>query len=328
MYLRYVDDVFAIFASEMQSVEFLRRLNALHPSIQFTSEIEIDNKISFLDVLVEKVAGNTNFITSVYRKPTFSGLYTRWESFCSKRRKCALVATLTHRAIKICSQQRLQAELDFIKSVLASNGYPQDLVNTIIRSKITSLSNDKVYGPKKCPVYLHLPYIGAISERFERQTIKAVSSCFGSVLVRTIFSSRTVLPSSTKDRLPIHNKSNVVYKFVCHCDQWYVGRTTQRLRNRIVQHVPRKILKNKNIIIEPTKTSKNANNDDWKNKSAIKLHLLENNICRQNYQDERFNIITNGRTDFHLQVLESVYIQSLEPSLCRQKSFVYECLLF
>ena len=161
--------------------------------------------------------------------------------------------------------------------------------------------------------------------------MNAVSTCFESVLVRTIFHSRTLLPTSVKDHLPTHAKSNIVYMYTCHCDQRYVGRTTQRLRSRVVQHVPRKLINNSNIITNnnnkstcPTVSLTTDNN----NQSAIKLHLLNNENCRTNYQDSNFKIIANARSDFHLQVLESIYIQSLEPILCRQKSFVYECLLF
>ena len=43
------------------------------------------------------------------------------------------------------------------------------------------------------------------------------------------------------DVLPALQKSNVIYQFSCHCDSWYVGRTSQRLQDRIKQHVPKSI---------------------------------------------------------------------------------------
>ena len=33
----------------------------------------------------------------------------------------------------------------------------------------------------------------------------------------------------------------VICEYVCHCDSWYVGRTTQKLQERIKQHVPKAI---------------------------------------------------------------------------------------
>ena len=41
--------------------------------MSFTIETEQNNKISFLDISVNRELGK--FITSIYRKPTFSGVY-------------------------------------------------------------------------------------------------------------------------------------------------------------------------------------------------------------------------------------------------------------
>ena len=41
--------------------------------------------------------------------------------------------------------------------------------------------------------------------------------------------------------MPALQKSNVIYQFSCHCDSRYVGRTSQRLQDRIKQHVPKSI---------------------------------------------------------------------------------------
>ena len=79
VYFRYVDDTFAIFRNEKDSEEFLTRLNDLHSSLRFTFEKEKNNSLPFLDVHVERT--KTNYETSVYRKPMFTGQYLRWESF-------------------------------------------------------------------------------------------------------------------------------------------------------------------------------------------------------------------------------------------------------
>jgi len=42
-------------------------------------EKETDGRLPFLDVKIEKETNK--FLTSVYRKPTFIGQYTRWDSF-------------------------------------------------------------------------------------------------------------------------------------------------------------------------------------------------------------------------------------------------------
>ena len=119
LYQRYVDDIFSIFATETQCDQFFAVLNSLHPSLRFTVEKEKDGVLPFLDVKVEK--SSNEFLTSVYRKPTFTGLYTNWNSFEPTKRKTNLVGTLVHRALKICSKSKLQEELNQIRSILQQN---------------------------------------------------------------------------------------------------------------------------------------------------------------------------------------------------------------
>ena len=39
---------------------------------------------------------------------------------------------------------------------------------------------------------------------------------------------------------------------------------------------------------------------------------------------ERETILSKARSDFHLSVLESIFITLRKPNLCRQKEFVYK----
>ena len=105
VYFRFVDDTFAIFGSELDCDHFKGKLNLLHPALKFTVEKEHNNSLSFLDVLVEK--DGTGFLTSIYRKPTFTEQCTRWNSFSPKTRKISLIKTLVHRELMICSKTKL-----------------------------------------------------------------------------------------------------------------------------------------------------------------------------------------------------------------------------
>ena len=58
MWLRYVDDTFFLWPYGPEELSlFLKHINNIRPSIQFTKEVEDDGKISFLDVLVVKDSG-------------------------------------------------------------------------------------------------------------------------------------------------------------------------------------------------------------------------------------------------------------------------------
>ena len=76
IYLRYICNTFVTFTSHNDALTFFHRLNDLHQSLSFTMEEENSNKLPFLDVLVERCEF---FLASVYRKPTFTGLYLSWD---------------------------------------------------------------------------------------------------------------------------------------------------------------------------------------------------------------------------------------------------------
>ena len=77
-------------------------------------------KTFFLDVLVRKE--EKGFSTAIYRKPTFTRLYTRWDSYCSTNEKISLIRALIHRAKKICSPQHLKAETEKLLVLFEKNG--------------------------------------------------------------------------------------------------------------------------------------------------------------------------------------------------------------
>ena len=172
MYYRYVDDTFAVFNDNDECNKFFFHLNSLHPSLRFTFETECNRTLPFLDVLVEK--NDHEFVTAIYRKPTFTGQYIRWNSFCPMKRKTYLISTLVHRALVICSKSNLQNELSNIRLILTNNGYPEAAINTVITRKINQFRRPTQLGPKKCPVYLHLPWLANVSMRHEMQIKTAV----------------------------------------------------------------------------------------------------------------------------------------------------------
>ena len=94
-----MDDIFAVFNNEDDANNFFIYLNTKHPNIIFTMEKHIENKIAFLDVLVNNAGSNVH--TSVYYKNTYTGLLTNYFSFCSPLYKDGLIKTLIDRIYKI-----------------------------------------------------------------------------------------------------------------------------------------------------------------------------------------------------------------------------------
>ena len=85
IYKRYVDDIFVLFSSKEHLQLFVDYMNKQHKCLKFTSEAENDNSFSFLDIKITR--HNQQFKTSVYRKPTFSGVFTHYESYVDQTYK-------------------------------------------------------------------------------------------------------------------------------------------------------------------------------------------------------------------------------------------------
>ena len=199
------------------------------------------------------------------------------------------------------------------------------LTNTFITKTINQFHRPTQLGPKKCSVCLHLPWLGNVSMRYEMQIKTAVKCCYFAVEPCIVYTTRQLLPVAKKDVLPAFYQSNVVYQFLCHCDSRYVGRTSQRLQQRIKQHVPKAILQehisqDRSTLARSCKQIRSFKAET--SFSAIGQHLLKNPTCAREYNDNKFSILARGRTSFHLSTLEAAYIKTCKPNLSKQKKFV------
>ena len=63
------------------------------------------------------------------------------------------------------------------------------LIREFLKKLLRFQQNTKE-GPKKCPVYVKLPWIGENSLKFERKIKLSINNCFGAVQPRVVFSTR------------------------------------------------------------------------------------------------------------------------------------------
>ena len=237
MYCRFVDDVYCHDEDEDVCGTFLLTLNSLHLALRFTSEAEQNGSLSFLDVQISRNINTKSLDTTIYRKPTFTGLYIPWGSYTPTKSKRHLVKALVYRAHRICSPHLLQDELDRLTSIFTNNGYPKEFLAKLINEKPVT---DKPiqFGPDRCPVVLRLPWVGTGSARVEKDVRGIVCPSYPCVKLYVIFGTVRAF-SVKKDVLPTLSKSNLIYFFQCRqCEDRYVGRTLQHLGARIRQHVP------------------------------------------------------------------------------------------
>ena len=118
-------------------------LNCQHANIKFTSKIEENNSISFLDIKINR--DSNRFLTSVYRKPTFSGVFTNFDSYIPLSYKSGLISSLLYRAFKLCSNFEIfHQEIIFLKDIFKRNGYPSNFIDNCVKT-----FSDKIFIEKK-----------------------------------------------------------------------------------------------------------------------------------------------------------------------------------
>ena len=84
--------------------------------------IVCNNCFNFLDVKV--IREDNVFTTSVYRKPSFSGVYTHFDSYMPLSYKFSLVSTIIFRSFTICSDMpKFHQEICKIKDIFTKSGY-------------------------------------------------------------------------------------------------------------------------------------------------------------------------------------------------------------
>ena len=175
-------------------------MNSRHNSIKFTIEFEQNNEIPFLDILVKRCTDKT-FVTSIYRKKTFKGLYTKWDSFTPRKYKINLIRTLTYRCFRICSSASLlQSALnDLIKKLLLQYGYPQGVITYNINDVLNrnkNKPNDPVVTVPKKDIIILSPYLGLHSNQVAKRLKSCVYKFYSCINLKIIFQNTRYIKSS------------------------------------------------------------------------------------------------------------------------------------
>ena len=193
-YRRYVEDTFVLFKNIEHAEEFKTYINSCHPSINFTMDKEQDCKLSFLDVNIERTSTETcsTFVTSVYRKPSFSGLGTSFYSFVPFMYKINAIFTLVHRAFQLSSNYHLlHVELNYLRNFFAHNGFPRQLIENKIGQYLNKQLNPSELlptAPKKI-IYLKFPYYGEYAKKLEHRLKDLLIEYFPQFDFRVVFSN-------------------------------------------------------------------------------------------------------------------------------------------
>lgn len=74
-------------------------------------------------------------MTGFYRKPTFTAVYTNWNTFVPKSQKLNQIPALAHCALTACSPCRLDREMANIYSTFRDNGYLKNVVMRVVNAR-------------------------------------------------------------------------------------------------------------------------------------------------------------------------------------------------
>ena len=304
-YRRYVDDTFLLFDNLEQVPLFLNYLNSKHRNIKFTYETECNNAISFLDVLVSRVNGKVS--TSVYRKPTFTGLGTKYSSFIPRLFKINAIKTLLYRCYMISSNWSIfDDEVKFLTNFFQTNGFPLHIIENCISKFLNTIfvpSNTKLTEPVNTR-YIKLPYYGHLSYVIRNKLSKLLHTSYPDFSFKFIFTNNYTLKSLFPYKDPISPLliSNIVYEYTCPtCKCRYIGESRRNLTLRIAEHLgvsPR--------TYRPLSTPSH---------SSIRTHSLE---TQHAFSKHDFKILIKAQNTSDIKLLESLFIKHTNPELNNQ----------
>jgi hypothetical protein len=253
-YFRYVDDI--LLATTKNSVpHIVNSFNSYHHRINFTTELEENRCLSFLDLKI--IVTDNILLTDWFHKKTYSG---RLLSFFSNHPQChkiGIIYNLIDRAIILSHPKFHKKNIEFCIDVLLNNGYPIELIfkeanrriKKLVNGKLTNNSlNERVHSDEGETVikkrHLAFPYIKGISDLISPLVDKSQFS----VGYRCLNKLDKIVKVH-KDKNLLTSNNNVVYKICCmDCDSSYVGQTKRQLNTRLKEH------KN-NIKLDPSKYS-------------------------------------------------------------------------
>ena len=203
-------------------------MNSKDKNIEVASETENLNNFSFLDVKISHK--NKWFVTSIFRKATFIGFFTNYDSFIFDTCKKGVVSTLLSRFFKIClSIENFHMEVEHLRGIFKCSNYSVNIIDQCLKKFL-----DKLYIPKqivptvpKRELLVVLPFLGKFSLNLRKRLYKSVSKSLPQCKIKVIFQSKNRFSGlfKFKDSCPSYLRSHFIYKFqFSNCSISYYGK--------------------------------------------------------------------------------------------------------
>ena len=224
---RYVDDCLVILHNDTNIDELLLKLNDVHSRIQFTVETEENQALPFLDTVIMRSDDSVKF--KVYRKPTNKDDYIHYLSAHDEKTKTGVVIGFFLRALRICSDDYLQEEINNITETFADLGYPKGVLAVCLKkAKYISQRGNNV-DEESNKRYLVVP-----NSKFAQELSSALRHT-GLIIITDAGKKINELVKRKVNNA--ENEESVVYKIPCtSCDTVYYGETYRGIDKRLKEH--------------------------------------------------------------------------------------------
>ena len=243
----------------------------------------------FIDVLITRTSNG--FKTSVYHKPTFSGVYSNFNSFISEEYKVGLIFTLLFRTFSVVSNfSGFHSEVCHLKEILKKNAFLIKSIDSCIKNFLNIRLTKKpvTLTVEKKDLVKVLPILGKLSLDLRTRLKNSISKNLPFCKIRVIFKSSTRISNffQFKDKMLYCLRSNFVYKFSCgRCKAAYYGETYRHLSVRVGEHSD----------VSPLIGKKSKS----KKSTAVKDGML---FCDHIVSIDGFKILATSISDLHVRV--------------------------
>uniref|UniRef100_A0A8D8YVM4 Reverse transcriptase domain-containing protein n=2 Tax=Cacopsylla melanoneura TaxID=428564 RepID=A0A8D8YVM4_9HEMI len=278
-WFRYVDDIFVVTTATTRQIDkLLNLINSIHSNLKFTVELEVDNRLNFLDLSVTRLGSSLEF--DIYRKPTFTDCVIGKSSNVPNNIKYASFHSMLHRLISIpLSLDNYLKELGKIHTIARNNGYTIGEINNLLLKKLRKQKRERIYA--------RIPKDGNDNWRKLRygnkDCIKIGNELRKVGIQPAFYNDRTIgnYLINNKPKIGKELKSGI-YSIKCNdCDSTYVGMTQRALQTRISEHLKRPL-------------------------SHVNQHMAEQG---HSFTMDNVSLLHRGHKKWKLSCLEMLYIK-------------------
>lgn len=239
--VKYVDDVLAVINLDDKDA-ILNIFNSYHPKIKFTTEMEANNEISYLDMKLRRE--DNRIIFDWYTKDTSSGRIMNFNTTQPINQIINTAKNFIFRVLNISDSKYHAKNIKIITNILLNNSFPYKLINALINNTYKNLEFKNNSQPNTT----------ATNEPMKFYSVRYIPGLTDSKNIRTAITTKNIsfaykpnttlstVFSTVKTPINKHQQSNVVYEVKCKgndnhsCDLRYIGTTKRTLETRMGEH--------------------------------------------------------------------------------------------